>query len=357
MNTNLLEQFKNAGHKFLASPGRSTLREILAPTDFSNESRVGVAYAFNLAEKLGATVALLHVIEPLPVMEGMEAFPLLPTRPEITRQARIQLERIADQESKKDSRLTTIVRTAKPFYGIITAAAERKADLIVMATHGYTGVNHVLLGSTAERVVRHAPCPVLTVRVRAAGSNAAAPHLRLTRILVPIDFSDTSKLALPWAAFLAEAFDAEIVLLHVTEKYPIDYLLGRELMNEAITPLMKAAEVALERIADNVHGSTGIKTSVVVRDGVPHKEICLAAQELHADLIALTTHGYTGLKHVWLGSTAERVVRDAQCPVLALREVSKSLGRTAPEAFAAQHANNRRKPYAPHSRPLRGRHD
>jgi nucleotide-binding universal stress UspA family protein len=339
MNANLLEPFKNAGHDVLVPPGRSMLREILAPTDFSDESRAGVACAVNLAEKFGAAVALLHVIEPLPVTGGMEGFPLLPTRPELIRQARIQLQRIADQESKKGSRLTTIVRTAKPFHGIITAAAEHRTDLIVMATHGYSGVNHVLLGSTAERVVRHAPCPVLTVRVPAVGSHAAAPHLRVTRILVPIDFSATSKLALPWATFLAEAFDAEIVLFHVTETYPIDYLLGRELMNQAITPLMKDAEAALQCIADNLHSSMGINASVVVRDGVPHKEICRAAQELHADVIALTTHGYTGLKHIWLGSTAERVVRNAQCPVLAVREVGKSLGRAASEAFTSQHGN------------------
>lgn len=329
MNTNILEQFKRAGHEAVPTTP-NMVREILAPTDFSNESNAGISCALQLAEKLGAAVSLLHVIEPLPVMEGLEGFPLLPTRPELIREARTQLEALAARDGKKTVRVSTAVCTARAFHGIITTAAERSADLIVMSTHGYTGVNHALLGSTTERVLRHAPCPVLTVRVPAASPTAATPSLKLGRILVPIDFSELSKGALPWAISFARSFDADIVLFNVTEKYPIDYLLGPELMNHAITPLMLEADAALQRMAENIRSKTGVKVTVVVRDGTPHKEICQAAQDLHADLVVLTTHGYTGLKHVWLGSTAERVVRNAQCPVLAVREIKKQARADSP---------------------------
>jgi len=108
--------------------------------------------------------------------------------------------------------------------------------------------------------------------------------------------------------------------MHIVEKFPIDYLLGRELMNETIVPMMKQGEADLERMAEDLGKATGVKATAVVRDGKPFEEICQSAKTVGADLIVLTTHGYTGLKHVWLGSTAERVVRHASCPVLVVGE-------------------------------------
>ena len=297
-------------------------RNVLATTDFSAESQSGVRYAVALARKLGAAVALLHVIERPSRMAGMEAVPLACDDSEWAALAGAQLKKLALRESKKDLRLTTRLRTGKPFHEICAAAAESSADLIVIATHGYSGAQRVLLGSTAECVVRHAPCPVLTVRQPAAlAPISKTPRLRLKRILVPLDFSDLSKAALPWAAYLAAQFEAEIVLFHVVEKFPIDQLLGSELLNHTLVPLMKQAEADLEALATGLRKATGINTSGVVREGKPFEQICRAAETSGADLIVQTTHGYTGLKHVWLGSTAERVVRHAVCPVLVVRDL------------------------------------
>jgi nucleotide-binding universal stress UspA family protein len=127
--------------------------------------------------------------------------------------------------------------------------------------------------------------------------------------------------------------------MNVTEKFPADYFLGGELMNHLITPLLKQAEADLEHLAARLTKSTGVKASAVVREGTPYKEICDGARRLGADLIVLTTHGFTGLKHVWLGSTAERVVRHAHCPVLAVRKLERRpvlgpiAGRTAQPAW------------------------
>ena len=301
---------------------RTKFREILATTDFSDESLAGVRYAVALAEKLGATVALLHVIEPPSQMTGMEAVPITCDAADLSTLARAQLKKLAQRASDSDLRLTTCLRTGIPFHEITAAARERAADLIVIATHGYTGTKRVLLGSTAERVVRHAPCPVLSVRTPTTIERTSkTPPLKLRKILVPIDFSNISKDALPWAAFLAAHFGAELVLLNVVEKFPIDYLLGGELMNHTIVPLMKQSEADLEGIATGLSQSSRVNVSAVVREGRPYEEICAAAKALTADLIVLTTHGYTGLKHVWLGSTAERVVRHALCPVLVVRDL------------------------------------
>ncbi len=326
MKTKPSKKSANARRNNSVPRARSKIHEILATTDFSKESLAGVRYAVALAEKVGAAVALLHVVEfpSPPPMPGMRTVTLSLQDSEIGKQARVRLKTLAKRESKGDLNLTPILRSGNSFYGITTTARERAADLIVIATHGYTGAKRVLLGSTAERVVRHAPCPVLTVPARATKRRTGKmPPLDLKRILVPIDFSKTSETALPWAASLAAESNAELILLHVVEKFPIDYLMGRELMNQAITPLMKQSEADLKRMAANMIKSAELRVSAVVRDGRPFEEICSAAQGLGADLIALTTHGYTGLRRVWLGSTAERVVRHARCPVLVVRELNR----------------------------------
>jgi nucleotide-binding universal stress UspA family protein len=295
-------------------------QKILAPMDFSEQSVTGLRYAMNLRLKFSSTLTLLHVIEPTPPMGGMESVSLAQSDSEVAAWALKELTKLALRVARDDKQVTNLVRIGKPFHEITTEAGENKADLIVIATHGYTGVEHLLLGSTAERVVRHAPCPVLTVPARTptkrSGKNTS---LKIKKILVPIDFSNLSQAALPWAAFLAAQFKAELVLLHVEEKFPIDYLLGRKLMSHMVVPLIKQAEAELERLAGGLRKTTAVNISVVVCDGKPFQEICFAAETLGADLIVLTTHGHTGLKHTWLGSTAERVVRQAHCPVLVVR--------------------------------------
>ena len=296
------------------------IQKILAPTDFSGQSLTGVRYAKYLQFKFGSSLILLNVIEPTPPMGGMESVILAQSDSEVAAWAQKELAKLAQKEAGNDKHVTSIVRTGKPFHEITTEAGENQADLIVIATHGYTGIEHMLLGSTAERVVRHAPCPVLTIPARTSSKRSGKTSLfGVNKILVPIDFSEISKDALPWATFFAAKFKAELVLLHVEEQFPIDYLLGRELLSHTMVPLIKQAGADLERLAGELRKTTGACISAVARVGKPFQGICHAAEMLGADLIVLTTHGHTGLKHTWLGSTAERVVRHAQCPVLVVR--------------------------------------
>jgi nucleotide-binding universal stress UspA family protein len=319
MKTNL-EMSHSAEHQ---APLSSPVRRILTTTDFSSGSKAGTDYAIGLAKKFGSEVVILHVIESLPPLEGMEAFPLIPAQSELVKQANSQLKQITHLPGTSRLHLITRTRFGKPFRSIIAAAGEHATDLIVMATHGYTGLKHTMLGSTAEWVVRHAPCSVLTVPSGGNRSLVKGRALKISKILVPLDFSELSKTALPWACFLARSFDAEVILVNVTEIFPMEHLLGAELMNHAFTPLMKDAEINLQRIAENLPTSIGAKAVVAVRAGIPYKEICQVAQDSGVELIVLTTHGYTGLKHMWLGSTAERIVRSAQCPVLVVRQIDQ----------------------------------
>lgn len=149
---------------------------------------------------------------------------------------------------------------------------------------------------------------------------AATGRFRLRTILVPVDFSPCSDKALDYAVAFSEQFGAELVLLHVVEPmvYPENYVAVPTLNEDINTCLMKAAEEKLEAQRERI-GVDDSKVKGVTRLGRPYVEIVDAAKESGADLVILGTHGHTGLKHVLLGSTAERVVRHASCPVLTVR--------------------------------------
>ncbi len=148
-------------------PSLIGIKSIVVPVDFSATSRRGLAYAVRLAEQFGGKITIIHVIEPIAAPE-FAAVALLIENDAGRKAAKAKLEELV-REMKISSRLIekTVVRFGSPFTEITAAARSLKADLIVLTTHGYTGLKHVLMGSTAERVVRHAPCPVLTVREKA----------------------------------------------------------------------------------------------------------------------------------------------------------------------------------------------
>jgi nucleotide-binding universal stress UspA family protein len=142
------------------------IRRILAPTDFSEYSKQAVAYAYELAQTFSARLLLLHVVE-LPVypvkafLPSAEGTTLLD---DLERQARLELAQLLPKAEHPKVDVMCLVAVGTPYYKIIEVAEAEKVDLIVMATHGRTGLGHLVMGSVAERVVRMAPCPVLTIR-------------------------------------------------------------------------------------------------------------------------------------------------------------------------------------------------
>ena len=143
-----------------------TLKKILLPTDFSDSAAAAMPYARDMALTFGAQIELVHVHQ-LPIYTGAFAYGTidLPANyAEDTRKA--LLTRLEEHREKlgPDVEVKTMLVEGVPFKELIRCAAENDVDLIVMSTHGHTGLKHVLLGSTAERVVREAPCPVLTIR-------------------------------------------------------------------------------------------------------------------------------------------------------------------------------------------------
>jgi nucleotide-binding universal stress UspA family protein len=150
---------------------------------------------------------------------------------------------------------------------------------------------------------------------------AQASPFKLKQILVPIDFSACSKQALRYAVPMAEQFDAQLILLHVMETVTVPTEFGYA-PPDAGSAGMTGAQEALVELGQRVKSELGTRCAVqvVVQRGIPWQAITTAAQTADVDLIILSTHGYTGLQHVFLGSTAERVVRHAPCPVLVVRE-------------------------------------
>ena len=175
---------------------------------------------------------------------------------------------------------------------------------------------------------------------QSTGSSFVQPfpgQLRLKRILVPIDFSEPSKKALSYAVPFAESFGARVDLIHVVEPtyYPAEmtYMSGEMANLEVVVE--KNARLQLETLAGEVIPNQ-FRGEITIHTGVPFKEIAGTAKELESDLIIISTHGYTGLKHLFMGSTTERVVRIAPCPVLTVREQEHEfVGLAEPQRAAA----------------------
>ncbi len=155
------------------------IRTILAPTDFSDHAALAVKAACQLAERLGAELMLLHVLtEIVPAGPDPLLTPILPSEyyTEAETRANETLERYLDPAWGKPARVSWSVRWGSPVEAIVAHAIEHHVDMIVIATHGRTGLKHVLLGSVAERIVREAPCPVLTIRDRNRQRNLQNPQ-------------------------------------------------------------------------------------------------------------------------------------------------------------------------------------
>ncbi len=143
------------------------IKTILFPTDFSNGARAAMDHAVSLASDYKARLILLYVIQDISIAEWYIPSSLSVTDlvEDMQRSAEKEMDKWAAEVSARINGVEKLVVRGVPFVEIIKTAKERNADLIVIGTHGRTGINHMLFGSTAEKVVRKAPCPVLTVRI------------------------------------------------------------------------------------------------------------------------------------------------------------------------------------------------
>jgi nucleotide-binding universal stress UspA family protein len=299
------------------------IQNILVPIDFSKMSIEAIETAKRLARRFGSNVHLVHVYQFDYPAEFM-APGIWATQPSIAAQAH-HTQALAKnlgalaRKHKLSPENCHLSGGAPAFDEICRIAQQIPADLVVIPTHGYTGVRHVFLGSTAERVVQHSPCPVVVVRRKRRKKSETGRMSSDHTILVPVDFSHSSRKALQYAIRFANEFGARIILLHATY---LGYIYSSE--GNGVYDVRAMQESALENARRQMQELVRTvnfgraKFETVFTDGSPVLDICDFAKDHDVDLIITSTHGLTGLKHVLIGSIAERVVRHAPCPVLVL---------------------------------------
>ncbi|MGB3563289.1 MAG: universal stress protein [Thermoanaerobaculia bacterium] len=294
---------------------RTPIRTVLVATDFSDTAQAGIDWALELARTHQAQIVLVHG-----VMLPNRATDFVPSPPDLTEKlqeaASGRLNDAAERARGRGVEVITDLRIGLPSQAILEAAEERNVDLVVLGTRGLTGLQHLFLGSTAQRVVQHANCPVLTVH-----PGDIDQHRQIRTVLVPTDFSRDAELSTTIALDLLakQSRETTLVLLHVYH-LPYEYTAYGTIPTslDYFKDVEGAAEDRLRKLAEPL-ASEGLSVKTVAREGYPPEIIVGEAEACGADLIALGTHGRSGLTHLLLGSTAERVVQHASCPVLTVR--------------------------------------
>jgi nucleotide-binding universal stress UspA family protein len=288
------------------SPGPSSIREILFPSDLSPSSDRAFEHAALLARSFAAHVTLLHVVRtphPLPADSRDPQHDVL-RRAELI--GREHLER-AVRAFPGDFDVL-VDRDASVPRALERMVEARRADLVVMATHGRGGVAQLVLGSVAEAMVESGRAPVLCVREPAHG--AALPY---RRILVPTDLTGRSRQAFPLAAQLAGRFGAEVIALHAAAVPQGGGESGTAGVSYEVEDHLPSEERLRAFLMPEFYGLRIVPRLFV---GAAWDRIVESARVERADLIVMSTHGRDSLADRVLGSHAERVLRHAPCPVL-----------------------------------------
>lgn len=278
------------------------LAKVLACTDDSPASQGALSAALDLARACGARVILLHVLEFFPYLEYPQpdalglpppvAQDLLDLRQQAARE---QLDNWQKEAAKQGVDLEGRLQLGSPAYAEILAAAEEiKPDLMIMGRKGKSGLERLLVGSVTARVIGHTTCKVLVAPRDAV--------LSLNKILVASDGSPASQTACQEALNIAQRTGAKLTI--VTAAYG-------DLDPKRAKALVKELAVEAQR--------RNITLTTLTPGGHPDEAIIQVAKAKQTDLIILGSHGRTGLKRLFLGSVAERVIGQAACPVLVVK--------------------------------------
>jgi nucleotide-binding universal stress UspA family protein len=290
-----------------------SIRTILWPTDFSDDSRHALDHAAAIARWYSARIVALHAFSPVyaesPVLAGADDG--FGTSAGIYTQLQ---DEIAIPTAGIDTTVDVVESAAAP--AIVKYATQHDVDLLVIGTHGTSGFEHLLLGSVTEKVLRKAPCPVLTVPPRAQKTSS----LPFKRIVCPTDFSSSSISALQTAVSFAQEGDAKLTIIHVLEDAdehelfvarPYDVHHHRELREQHLRELVDSIVPPALR--------EWTMPNLVITSGKPYQEILRVVGDQTADLIVMGVQGRTPFDVMMFGSTTNQVVRRATCPVLTVR--------------------------------------
>lgn len=288
----------------------TTLRRIACATDFSEYSHQAIRTAAHLARERDAELVLIHAWQVPTTIAANITTP--PFYAELKRAAEGGLaQAVRDTQALGPVRVTSKLVEGTPWQAVVEVAErDPQIDLLVVGTLGRTGIQRAVLGSVAEQIVRHAPCPVLVVR------RASEPR-PYRHILVPVDFSQSSRTAMRLAAELVarDGGMADIALVHVVEA-PLAYH-GELREPESFAAVDRDGARLLDEFVGELRALTTVPVHVHTRIGSPvHQVLAMVEHDPAYDLVIAGSHGRTGLGRFLLGSVAERLVRHVPVPVL-----------------------------------------
>ena len=284
------------------------LQKILVPLDGSEEAESVLPYLRDSAPRFGSHVHILGVgigIKTRRVNQLLEDY----------------IKGIANGFQGDNIKAEPIIRYGNAADKILDFAVEKKIDLIIMATHGRSGITRWWMGSVAEKVISEATSPVLLVRSKRPSKTGAAGKLHfLHKILAPLDGSDIGESALPYVETLAINSQASVDLLQIVSPPSTveSSLLGGPDWRNFIKAMHDAGENYLKSINSRL-SDNGVKSTYEVVTGDPADKIVEYAEDKRISLIAMSTHGRTGLARWVLGSVADKVLHGARIPILLVR--------------------------------------
>ncbi len=297
----------------------SKFDQILVGIDFSEQSAIAREHALRLARRTGASVTLAHAWKMpglMAIVKDMEEEQIDGGPKERKALLESHLQKLADESQQGGVEVTTRTVDEYPDSGLAHAASELGMDLVVLGTHGRTGVQRFLLGSVAERTVRESETDVLIAR----GEPPAVDGY--SKLLVPTDFSDAAEVALRRAISLARP-GALVELVHSREEPALlptgtdpaaGAVAARELVKTAIRDAERKAQPLLEK-----YGGDDVKISFEQSALSPAGEIVQRAEEGQHEIVVLGSHGRRGWRRFILGSVAEKTVRHAPCSVYVVK--------------------------------------
>jgi nucleotide-binding universal stress UspA family protein len=288
------------------------LATILVPLDGSALAERALPYATAVALAANSSISLLHVTSDVETSH----------RPQIELDAATRLERLAERLRAQGPRATARTMPGDVAGAIVDAAGTAHADMIVMSTHGRSGLGRWLYGSVADEVLRRAELPILLV---SAACDHPWPTDRPLKILVPLDGSETSEAALTPARELGSMLGADLILLRSVEPAAAPNLAfnPEEIRLEMVAPepSLHQSQDYLEEIASKLKASLR-SVDVLVEVGEPATSIAAVARQEKVDMIVMATHGRTGLARLTMGSVALATLHRAHVPVLLVRPAS-----------------------------------
>jgi len=297
---------------------------ILVPLDGSPLAEQALSCAITVGRGLSAELVLFRAVH---VPRGAGSYMDVATAGEgewlgqLEAEAETYLRQVAGQVQLTGLSVEIVVQSGPAAEAIVDYAEQEGIGQIIMATHGYSGIRHWTHGSVAERVLQAASVPVLLVRAREQDAEIFQQLMLCRRILVPLDGSEIAEQVLPQVRSLARAVGAEVMLFRVAVEQPATMITGDWFFlpgDGQFADEEQKAQAYLEQVAVSLRGE-GIQVSTATGVGPVASAIIDYAQANHIDLIAMCTHGRTGLARWAFGSVADKVLRAGGTPILLVR--------------------------------------